>query len=125
MATAATKYFRRLSQRLTEDVDDRDTKDMVAATEAVGGRPATEFVRGEEITMVGRLCSVSSGSRGCSGGMEAELWDGHDTITLVWLGRRRIPGVEPGCTILVRGRLGDRVGQKVLYNPYYELQVDR
>ena len=122
MATAATNYFRRLSQRLTEDIDDLDTKEMVAATEAAGARPATDFVRGEEITMVGRLRTVSAGARGCSGGMEAELWDGHDTVTLVWLGRRRIPGIVPGRGIKVRGRLGDRDGVKVLYNPCYELQ---
>lgn len=125
MATAATRYFRRLSQRLTEDIDDLDTKEMVAATEASGGRPATEFVRGQEITMIGRLRTVSAGSRGCAAAMEAELWDGHDTVTVVWLGRRRIPGLEPGCRILVRGRLGDRDGTKVLYNPYYELQGER
>jgi len=42
---------------------------------------------------------------------------------LVWLGRRRIPGIEPGRTIQARGRLAVRDGRKVLHNPYYELQT--
>ena len=44
-------------------------------------------------------------------------------MTLVWLGRRRIPGIEPGRTIKAQGRIALRDGQKVLYNPYYELQT--
>jgi hypothetical protein len=54
--------------------------------------------------------------------LEAELFDGTQGVTLIWLGRRRIAGIEPGRTIKVRGRMAERDGQKVLYNPYYELQ---
>ncbi|MFD1048108.1 hypothetical protein ACFQ1S_22485, partial [Kibdelosporangium lantanae] len=42
---------------------------------------------------------------------------------LVWLGRRRIPGIEPGRTVKAKGRIAVRDGRKVLYNPYYELQT--
>jgi hypothetical protein len=42
-------------------------------------------------------------------------------VTLIWLGRRRIPGIEPGRTMRVRGRIALREGRKVLYNPYYEI----
>ena len=40
---------------------------------------------------------------------------------MIWLGRRRIPGIEPGRTMRVRGRMAVRDGRKVLYNPYYEI----
>ena len=53
--------------------------------------------------------------------LEAELFDGTEGVTLIWLGRRRIPGIEPGRTMRVRGRLAVREGRKVLYNPYYEI----
>ena len=53
--------------------------------------------------------------------LEAELFDGTEGVTLIWLGRRRIPGIEPGRTMRVRGRLALREGRKVLYNPYYEI----
>jgi len=55
--------------------------------------------------------------------LEAELFDGTEGVTLVWLGRRRIPGIEPGRTIKAQGRIAMRDGRKVLYNPYYELQT--
>jgi NADH-quinone oxidoreductase subunit H len=44
-------------------------------------------------------------------------------VTLVWLGQRRIPGIECGRTLRVRGRLGvlDN-GSKAIYNPHYEIQ---
>lgn len=54
--------------------------------------------------------------------MQAEFYDGTDAITLVWIGRKRIPGIESGRRIMVRGRVGDRDGRKVMYNPYYELR---
>jgi hypothetical protein len=54
--------------------------------------------------------------------VEAELFDGTDSILLVWIGRRRIPGIEPGKTLQVRGRVGERDGRKAIYNPYYELR---
>lgn len=51
---------------------------------------------------------------------EAELYDGHDSVTLTFLGRRRIPGVEPGRTMRVRGRvLGGN--PRRIHNPWYEL----
>lgn len=124
MATAASNYFRRLSKRLTEDIDELDSEEMATAMKSAGARPASECGHGEEITMLGRLRSVETGSKAGGGAMEAELWDGHSAVTLVWLGRRRIPGIESGTTILVRGRLGERGGKRVLYNPYYELQGD-
>lgn len=125
MATAASNYFRRLSKRLTDDVDELDSEELSTAIKSAGARRASECSRGEEITVLGRLRSVETGSKACGGAMEAELWDGSAAVTLVWLGRKRIPGIESGKSILVRGRLGERNGKKVLYNPYYELQGDR
>jgi len=57
--------------------------------------------------------------------LEADLFDGSDVVTLVWLGRRAIPGIEPGRELNVRGRVALRDGHKVIYNPYYELEMPR
>ena len=53
--------------------------------------------------------------------LEAELFDGSGSLTLVWLGRRRIPGIEPGRTVTARGRFAAVEGKRVIYNPWYEL----
>ena len=72
--------------------------------------------------MVGRLRSVELSPKDAAATLEAELFDGTDGVTLIWVGRRRIPGIEPGRLIKVRGRLAVRNGRKVVYNPYYELR---
>lgn len=53
--------------------------------------------------------------------VEAELYDGSGSIELRWLGRRRIPGIEPGRRVRVRGLVTVVDGRRVIYNPRYEL----
>lgn len=122
MATAEG-YLRRLTRRLTEDPEQRDVEALTGDAAHTGTRRAIDCTRGEEVTMVGTLRSVEANARGCAGGVRAELFDGTDTVTLVWLGQRRIPGIESGRTLRVRGRLGTLDnGDKAIYNPHYELQ---
>jgi hypothetical protein len=55
--------------------------------------------------------------------VRAELFDGTDSVMLVWLGQRRIAGIESGCTLRVHGRVGNlENGSKAIYNPHYEIQ---
>lgn len=54
--------------------------------------------------------------------MEAELWDGTGRVLLLWLGRRDIPGIEPGRKLVVHGRMTNVKGERAIYNPAYELQ---
>jgi hypothetical protein len=55
--------------------------------------------------------------------LEAELYDGSDTVTLIWLGRRTIEGIEAGRQVKAHGRIGRRGEERVLYNPAYELEA--
>ena len=50
--------------------------------------------------MVGTLRSVEMNAKGCAGGVRAELFDGTDTVMLVWLGQRciRCTAGRPGRT---------------------------
>lgn len=121
MALAVNGYLRRLTRRLTEDLDQLDAEEMAESSQASGAQRACDCGRGEEVTMQGRLRNVEACSKSSNATMQAEFFDGTDSVALVWIGRRRIPGIEPGARLLVRGRLGDRNGQKVIYNPYYEL----
>jgi hypothetical protein len=109
-------------RRLTSDVNDLDADDLSRKAEAVGAMRACDCKSGEEVTVMGRLRSVELCPRDAAATLEAELFDGTEGVTLVWLGRRRIAGIEPGRTIKARGRIAVRDGRKVLYNPYYELQ---
>lgn len=117
--------FRRMMRRLTSDVEILDADDLSSDAERSGAQRASDCACGQEVTVFGRLRSVEFCAQDAEGdgkaSMEAELFDGTEGVTLIWLGRRRIPGIEPGRTMRVRGRLALRDGRKVLYNPYYEI----
>lgn len=122
MATAEG-FVRRITRRLTENPEERDAEQLTDEAATTGANRAIDCCRGQEVTMVGRLRSVETNAKGCAGGVRAELFDGTDTVLLVWLGQRRIPGIECGRTLRVHGRLGmlDN-GSKAIYNPHYEIQ---
>jgi hypothetical protein len=107
--------------KLTSEVAELDADDLCEDAEAEGADRADQCACGEEVTVLGRLRSVELCPRDAVATLEAELYDGTEGVLLVWLGRRRIPGIEPGRTVKARGRLAEREGRKVLYNPYYEL----
>ncbi|CEJ30401.1 Putative uncharacterized protein [Mycobacterium tuberculosis variant bovis] len=122
-AMGAQGYLRRLTRRLTEDLEQRDVEELSDEVLNAGAQRAIDCQRGQEVTVVGTLRSVETNGKGCSGGVSAELFDGSDTVTLVWLGQRRIPGIDTGRTLRVRGRLGKlENGTKAIYNPHYEIQ---
>lgn len=121
--TGGGSYWRRLVRRLTSDVQELDADDLSREAQAQGAQRACDCRSGDEVTVLGRLRSVELRPKDAVATLEAELFDGTDGVVLVWLGRRRIPGIEPGRTVKARGRLAVRDGRKVLYNPYYELQT--
>lgn len=75
----------------------------------------------ERVSLRGTLRTVTLRPRGGVPALEAELDDGTGVITVVWLGRRRIAGIDPGIAIKVEGRIGTFEGSRVIYNPRYEL----
>jgi hypothetical protein len=122
MATAEG-YLRRLTRRLTESPEQLDVEELTDDPANTGASKAIDCQRGQEVTMVGLLRSVECNGKGCVGGVKAELFDGTDTVMLVWLGQRRIPGIESGRTLKVHGRVGKLDnGSKAIYNPHYEIQ---
>jgi hypothetical protein len=71
--------------------------------------------------MTGSLSQVRAGAPGAPPMLRAELADGRDAITVIWLGRNQITGIEPGRALSVEGTLALRRGRPVIYNPRYEL----
>ena len=83
----------------------------------IGRAPDRQSVR-----LRGVLHTVSLRPRGGVPALEAELDDGSGRITLVFLGRRRMAGIDPGRSMEVSGRIGVQDGRRVMYNPRYELR---
>lgn len=74
------------------------------------------------VSLQGVLRTVTLRPRGGVPALEAELYDGTATLTVVFLGRRRIAGIEPGRPVQVTGRIGTQAGHRVMFNPRYELR---
>jgi hypothetical protein len=72
-------------------------------------------------TVEGRVRSVYVGPVSGSPALECELYDASGGLTLVFLGRRHIPGIEPGATMRVEGMIGEMEGYLAMKNPTYLL----
>lgn len=123
------RWIRRLAAP-SQELFAANVRDEVAA-----GRASTDGETGADYTPLGRLedrqAAVVAGRLrtvvlrvdGRSPSVEAELFDGTGQVGLVWMGRRRIVGLEAGTRLVARGRAarGDD-GRLVIYNPIYELR---
>ncbi len=110
-----------LLQRLTASAEHLDAAEL---QESVGIRscmPVCDLRRGHHVKVVGRLRAVVYTPSETVPTLQAELFDGTESLDLVWLGQRRIPGIEPGRRVLARGRVGEHDGRLAIYNPWYEL----
>jgi|SRR5579875_145550 len=78
-----------------------------------GDRPRVRIAGTVQVTRHDRIGGVPA--------FAAELRDDGARVDLVWLGRARISGVEPGSTVVAEGRLAVRRGRATMFNPRYEL----
>lgn len=119
--TRPQSWLSRTLQKLTADDQTIDAQELQHGASTAGCELVSTCQKGEVRAVTGRLKSVVYTPRETVPTLEAELFDGSGSVTLVWLGRRRIPGIEPGRTLTARGRFGSFDGRKVIYNPWYEL----
>lgn len=100
---------------------DQHARDMRAEHLGEGDVPIAEAADREMVVLQGSVRSLTVRPRGGVPALEADLFDGSGVITIVWLGRRRIAGIDPGRSMRVQGRIGVYDGVRVIYNPRYEL----
>lgn len=116
-----------MSPRRTPDPLAAETTADAPAHGAAGEEPGTavDTVAAVDDRRKAHLAGIISSlvilPRSAAPAVEAELDDGTGTIALIWLGRERIPGIEPGARIEVTGFAARRGGRRVMYNPRYEI----
>jgi len=111
-----------LLKRLTASAHHLDAAELRSEVERLSCKPLLELRRGVVVSVTGRLRAVVYNPRETVPTLEAELFDGSAAVMLVWLGRRRIAGIEPGRRLVARGRVGVHDDRLAIYNPWYELQ---
>ena len=87
--------IRGLLRRFTASEEELEAEELRAETAKAGCVPAGLARRGELVSVTGRLRTVVYTPRTNLPTLEADLYDGSDVVTLVWLGRRHIAGIEP------------------------------
>lgn len=114
----------RLRRALTGLVTPKAEQEILEARRAVrasGATPIVECAKGTKVVLSGTLKSVSLRPRAGVPALEADLFDGTGHVQLVFLGRRRIAGIEPGRGITVQGRMTCHEDQSIVFNPRYQL----
>jgi hypothetical protein len=103
----STPLWRRALQRFTASESDLAAEEAQEEVVRHGGVPCDQLASRERACVCGTLRSVTLRPRGGVPALEAELFDGSGTVSLVWLGRRRIAGVDPGRRLKATGRVAD------------------
>jgi hypothetical protein len=103
------------------NADDMHARELRATTRKGDCNLIADCQDRKPVRLRGTLKTVTLRPRGGVPALEAELFDGSDTLMLVWLGRREIAAISPGRSLEVEGRIGRHGGDRVIYNPRYQL----
>jgi hypothetical protein len=114
--------LRRFFRRLASSKAELEAEELQKSTGVEGATPIMECRGRKRVRVAGTLRTVTLRPRGGAPALEAELYDGTDVINLVWLGRRKIAGIEPGRRLRAEGLVSIQDGRKVIFNPRYELR---
>jgi len=75
----------------------------------------------QRATIEGTVRQVRVAALSGAPSLQVDVWDGSGGITLVFYGRRRIAGIDPGRCVRATGMVGELHGTLAISNPLYEL----
>jgi RecG-like helicase len=107
--------------RLSSSVRDEDLLQLRAHVEISGSAPISACQARTRVTVSGTIRSTRVDMRGGSPQFEAEIFDGHGTVHAMFLGRRRVRGLDVGRRLSMTGMLSKVDGELTVFNPSYEL----
>jgi len=113
--------FKKAVRNLTAETHDLDAEEMQRRAIDSGATTVARCGDRVPVTVFGTIRTMTIRPRAGVPALEAELYDGSGTVTLVWLGRRTIAGLGPGRQLRATGRVTTSEGRKLIYNPRYEL----
>jgi len=71
----------------------------------------------------GRVTSIKTAPRGSAPILDVEIWDESGGVTLQFLGRREIAGLDVGSQLRAEGMVGEDSGSLTILNPSYEIVI--
>lgn len=118
---AGTNPLLKMLRRWGASNAELESEERQKVVASVGATAIEDVADRQTATLRGTITVLTMKPRSGTPWLEAEFSDGSGTITLIWMGRRSIPGVIAGRELTVQGRVSDVDGQRRMYNPYYEL----
>jgi len=118
---ARENVLQRALRRFASSNAELESEDLQRKVREEGAVPIQNCEDRQRVQLTGTVSTVTITPRGGHPALEVELRDGSGAVTLVWLGRRQIPGIDPGRTLKVWGRISCHEGERLIYNPRYEL----
>jgi RecG-like helicase len=113
--------LQRALRKLAQSNSELESEDLQKAVQHEGAVPIRNCEDRQLVSLTGTVSTLTLAPRAGHPALEVELRDGSGAVTLVWLGRRQIPGIDPGQMIKVSGRISCQDGRRLMYNPKYEL----
>ena len=113
--------LQRALRRLASSNAELESEDLQRNVRDEGAVPIQSCEDRQQVSLTGTVSTITIAPRAGHPALEVQLRDGSGSVTLVWLGRRQIPGIDPGRTLKVWGRISCHDGKRLLYNPRYEL----
>lgn len=118
---AISRIYRKFTAT-TAELESKELQDQFGALGEIQTQLIGLCQPGSQVEVVGNIRSVSVQPSLKSPSLEIELYDGSGVVTVVWMGRRTIPGIVAGRTLKVCGRLTCNTDRPIIFNPRYELR---
>ncbi|MFM7718889.1 MAG: OB-fold nucleic acid binding domain-containing protein [Actinomycetota bacterium] len=120
LAGSIARAFRRVREpdevRLAEEV--RDWAAEIPGSVRIGDAPVREQVK-----LAGVVRRITIRPEGDHESLEALISDGTGEITVVWMGRRSIPGLTLGTHVVVEGLVAEQRNERRIVNPRFEFSA--
>jgi RecG-like helicase len=108
-------------QNLTATNQELEAEALVEGAIESGADVIKDVVDGQMTTLTGQVRSLVLRPEINVPALEIELFDGSGSVSVVWLGRRKIAGIEPGTSLAVTGRLVRQDAGLAMFNPQYAI----
>lgn len=115
------KAFGHAVRRLTSSNEALESAQLRRDSERQGAQSVETCRDRSKVEIRGTIASLSVQPVDQTKWLEAELNDGSGAVTLIWMGRRSVPGIQAGTVLRVKGLISCSGKRRVIFNPRYEL----
>ena len=127
-ATSATVSQGEVKSMVKPVLKSKPVEDVVKPIEPISHyaenlTPIGEIKWRKRAQVQGRVTAIKSAPRGLAPILQVEVWDQTGGVTLHFIGRREISGLEVGSQLRAEGMVGEEEGSLTILNPSYELLI--